>query len=104
MTGWNSQQGGRKYAIQFETDDRDLYKLVEKACQLAMDQVELRKLRKKETPTECTHEATLYRALTCPSCKNVVSRFETWGETNVRILPHYCQFCGQRIAFPKEET
>ena len=47
MTGWNSQQGGGKYALQFETDDRDLYKLVEKACQLAMDQAELAKLRKQ---------------------------------------------------------
>lgn len=46
-TGWNSQQGGGKYAIQFETDDRDLYKLVEKACQLAMDQEELSELRKQ---------------------------------------------------------
>ena len=46
MTGWNSQQGGGKYAIQFETDDRDLYKLVEKACQIAMDQEELSKLRR----------------------------------------------------------
>lgn len=46
-TEWKSQQGGGKYALQFETDDRDLYKLVEKACQIAMDEAELAKLRKQ---------------------------------------------------------
>ena len=45
-TEWKSQVGGGKYAIQFETDNRDLYKLVERACQIAMDEVELARLRK----------------------------------------------------------
>ena len=36
-TGWNSQQGEGKFAIQFETTHKDLYKLVEKACQDAVD-------------------------------------------------------------------
>ena len=46
-TEWKSQVGGGTYAIQFETDNRDLYKLVEKACQIAMDEAELARLRKE---------------------------------------------------------
>ena len=37
MTSWNSQSGDGMYSIQFETDDRELYKIVEKACQEAID-------------------------------------------------------------------
>lgn len=37
-TSWNSQQGEGKFAIQFETTRKDLYKLVEKACQKAIDE------------------------------------------------------------------
>ena len=37
MTSWNSQSGEGMYSIQFETDDRELYKIVEKACQEAID-------------------------------------------------------------------
>ena len=40
MTGWNAQVGGGKYSIQFETNRKDLYKVVEKACQTAMDNAE----------------------------------------------------------------
>lgn len=60
------------------------------------------RLREKETPKPCEHKATLYKCLTCPSCGNVVSKHEMWGETEVRILPDYCKFCGQRIELPKE--
>ena len=59
------------------------------------------RLREKETPKPCEHKATLYKCLTCPSCGNVVSKHEMWGETEVRILPDYCKFCGQRIELPK---
>ena len=60
------------------------------------------RLREKDTPKPCEHKATLYKCLTCPSCGNVVSQHEMWGETEVRILPKYCKFCGQRIEYPKE--
>lgn len=60
------------------------------------------RLREKDTPKPCEHKATLYKCLTCPSCSNVVSQHEMWGETEVRILPDYCKFCGQRIELPKE--
>lgn len=36
-TSWNSQQGDGKYAIQFETNNRALYKIVEAICQRAID-------------------------------------------------------------------
>ena len=38
-TSWNGQicNSGGKYYIQFETDNKELYKLVESACQVAMD-------------------------------------------------------------------
>lgn len=79
-----------------ETNNHQLLTKVEQL------QAELNKLREKETPKPCEHKATLYKCLTCPSCGNVVSKHEMWGETEVRILPGYCQFCGQRIELPKE--
>lgn len=54
----------------------------------------------KEIPKQVTHEATIYDALTCPRCKNVVSKREKWGSSNVRIMYQYCPFCGQHL---KEE-
>ena len=51
----------------------------------------------KETPMVVTHEATIQHALTCPRCKNVVNRFEWWGNTRISIVPNYCPHCGQRI-------
>ena len=36
-TEWKAQQGDGKYRLQFETDDKEKYKLVEKAAQMAVD-------------------------------------------------------------------
>ncbi len=36
-TSWKSQQGDGEYALQFETDNKEKYKLVEKAAQMAVD-------------------------------------------------------------------
>lgn len=36
-TSWKSQQGNGEYSLQFETDDKEKYKLVEKAAQMAVD-------------------------------------------------------------------
>ena len=36
-TWWNSQQGEGQFSLQFETDDKEKYKLVEKAAQMAVD-------------------------------------------------------------------
>ena len=36
-TEWKSQQGDGKYCLQFETDNKESYLLVEKAAQMAVD-------------------------------------------------------------------
>lgn len=59
-TEWKSQVGGGKFAIQFETDNRELYKLVEKACQIAMDEAELARLRKERKVDVSKLEKTTY--------------------------------------------
>lgn len=48
-------------------------------------------------PKTVAHGATLYRCLTCPTCGNVVSRQEQWGDSKITVIPHYCQFCGQAL-------
>lgn len=60
-------------------------------------------INEKEVPKEVTHEATLYRCLTCPSCKNVVSKHEDWDGKKVVILHEYCPFCGQHLKGEDEE-
>lgn len=52
---------------------------------------------KKLIPAKVTHEATIYRYGTCPTCHNVVSDFEKWGEQTVHITVAYCKFCGQAL-------
>lgn len=49
------------------------------------------------TPQKVEHGATLYRYGTCPSCGNVVSEYEKWGEGTVHITYAYCRFCGQAL-------
>lgn len=46
-TEWKSQQGDGKFAIQFETTRPDLYKLVEKACQKAVDKANAEKMKER---------------------------------------------------------
>lgn len=48
MTGFNTQVGDGKYCIQFETDRRDLYKAVEKACRKAIDKSEKEMVGERE--------------------------------------------------------
>lgn len=52
----------------------------------------------KHTPTMVTHEATLHRCRTCPSCKNVVDEFEEFvpGQ-KIRVISNWCRFCGQAL-------
>ena len=49
MTGWNGQMMNGEYRIQFETTHKDLYKMVEKACQMAMDEEGKRQPRRTYT-------------------------------------------------------
>lgn len=57
---------------------------------------------KKQIPTKVTHEASLYRCCTCPSCHNVVGKIERWGDSDVRITWMFCKFCGQAIDWSDE--
>lgn len=43
MTYWNGQYGSGDYGIQFHTDNRDYYKIVERACQIVIDLARLTK-------------------------------------------------------------
>ncbi len=63
----------------------------------------LSKALEKQIPKKVTHEATLYKCCTCPHCKNVVDKFEKWGESTVRITFDYCHFCGQALDWEDEE-
>ena len=58
----------------------------------------------KQIPKKVTHEARLYKCCTCPNCKNVVDKFEKWGESTVRITYKYCHFCGQNLYWSDHPT
>jgi len=50
-TEWKSQVGGGKYAIQFETTSYEYYKIVEKACQSAVDRAGTEAQRERKSQT-----------------------------------------------------
>lgn len=52
---------------------------------------------KKQIPEKVTHEASKHECCTCPNCKNVIDKFEQFGESKVRVQYEYCHFCGQRL-------
>lgn len=63
-----------------------------KALHLAMATLE------KQIPKKATHEASLYRCLTCPTCKNVIDEFTEFPPgQKVRALTLHCKFCGQKL-------
>lgn len=70
---------------------------IDLAIRLAQAEKEREAALLKEKPTKVEHRATLYRCGTCPSCGNVVSEHERWGESIVRIETEYCKFCGQHL-------
>lgn len=55
------------------------------------------KALEKQIPEKITHEATIYKCCTCPSCKNVVDEFETIGDSRARVTFQFCHFCGQAL-------
>ena len=65
---------------------------------------EAKKALEKQIPKRLTHEATLYECCTCPNCKNVIDRFEKWGENTVRITYKYCHYCGQKLDWRDHST
>lgn len=62
-----------------------------------IDAEEFQRLKEKDTPKKITHQATLLKCCTCPSCLNVVDKFEKFGDTVVRVEFEYCHFCGQKL-------
>lgn len=54
-------------------------------------------------PAMVTHEATLHRCCTCPSCKNVVDEFtEFVPGQKIRVQVNWCRFCGQALKWGDE--
>lgn len=52
----------------------------------------------KQVGKKPTHEATIYKCLTCPHCKNVIDNFEEAAPgLKTRIMYPYCHYCGQKI-------
>lgn len=51
----------------------------------------------KQIPKKITHEATLQRCATCPTCKNVLDEFIEFipGQPKIRVTFTHCHFCGQ---------
>ena len=53
----------------------------------------------KQIPKKITHEATLQRCATCPTCKNVLDEFIEVipGQPKIRVTFAHCYFCGQAL-------
>lgn len=65
---------------------KDCYKLIIEALE-------------KQIPKKITHEATLQRCATCPTCKNVLDEFIEFipGQPKIRVTFTNCHFCGQAL-------
>lgn len=72
-------------------------------CQTEEDFKQIKTALERQMPKKVTHEASLIKCCTCPNCKNVVDKFEQWGETKVRITEQFCHFCGQALDWEKEK-
>lgn len=87
-TSWKSQQGNGKYALQFETDDKEKYKFVEKASQMAVDG------KTTADVVEVRHgkwiKPTRYSQEYCNQCGMTPKMI--FG-----ILPDYCPHCGAKM-------
>ena len=53
----------------------------------------------KQIPKKITHEATLKRCATCPTCKNVLDEFIELipGQPKIRVTFTHCHFCGHAL-------
>ena len=57
----------------------------------------------KQIPKKPTHEATLYRCCTCPTCKNVIDEFTDFLGKRVRVTVQHCKYCGQALDWSDSE-
>lgn len=100
-TSWNGQicNGEGKYYIQFETDNKKLYRLVEKACQNAMDIAYSRENKPPKYKSICKicGEAVFHEDITsdgiCVSCDN---KLEKTKYTEKEFIEKYCHNCGSQ--------
>lgn len=58
---------------------------------------ECRIASEKQVAKRITHDSTLLKCCTCPSCKNVLDKFETFGDSRLRVRFKFCHFCGQKL-------
>ncbi len=63
------------------------------------------KALEKQIPKKITHEATLQRCATCPTCKNVLDEFIEFipGQPKIRVTFAHCHFCGQALDWSDTE-
>ncbi len=52
---------------------------------------------KYRVPTKVTHEATVYKCCTCPSCGNVVDQLDEFFGKKFLIMNDYCPYCGAKM-------
>ena len=83
-TSWKSQQGNGEYRLQFETDNEEEYKLVEKAAQMAMD-------GKTEADFEEVKHGYWKHNLYCSVCGYL---YDTGEYTNAK---DFCPNCGAKM-------
>lgn len=102
-TEWKSQQGDGMYTLQFETDNRQLYKAVEKACQNAIDATHIFNENAKSIakPAEwvfigSTEFGDGYEEIVeeCPVCQRRVYRYSNQEQDN------FCPKCGTHLFSP----
>ena len=74
-----------------KADEQEEYTI--KAYSVAIEALE------KQIPKKITHEATLQRCATCPTCKNVLDEFIELipGQPKIRVTFTHCHFCGQAL-------
>ena len=94
-TSWKSQMGDGNYALQFETDDVEKYKLVEKSAQMAVDGkttadiVEVK--HGKWIEKEEIYGDVYY---TCSNCNNDWTTIDGTPQENFMA---YCPNCGAKM-------
>lgn len=90
-TSWKSQQGDGTYRLQFETDDVEKYKLVEKSAQMAVDGKTTADVVEVCRCGNCKYCTTHTCAIT-----GIKTLFCEYGNKPVVVEPtHYCGY-GER--------
>ena len=75
-----------------DCDNEELSKMIDAAIE-------------KQIPKKPTHEATLYKCFTCPTCKNVIDEFIEFvpDQPKIRVTTLHCKYCGQALDWSDAE-